>query len=1375
MAGYVVELYKNIRSADGYQPRQKQEDDDKEKQEKFHKKTYVTFGEFDKMAISRVTAFSRMRDMSELSKMWIGDRQKLLLYEIEQDNEVFYRDAEGSEGIYIKADKGIYLSESLFIAVTILQFKEEEDKTDTKQRLKIYRDKILSLVKKKRTEEKEEIYCSVFGTLGTYGFAVMWAADQPSEILKLINEIKGMSAGDNEECDTNEAEHNFLSLFSIFAKNNLEKEAIRERLDCVRGTALLQVTLESALTDVVLSRFGKQFMTEEFLHSAGEHDLIIKTSIKSLYWLFEEKELLDPGEPFYQKHILQTNVRLCDELSVETDWESSMEEEQSGKAKEEKEDYQEQPNRLSEIVKKVKENYKELRKMFFEDFPKTAGMVDSLDLLYSDFVSKISTVSNSMWAYDFGYQFLAILNVIKKYLEKFIAQKIIVPTTQLLEEFREILNCFEYQIIHIAESNNLLIDTPNCHLRYTGQNNLTLYSYFGITKDVIKLCYLMSGKKQQSQIMPLISVDIVPIIESTMYIDYGVSGEDRVINFNLPMMALYNMPEYVPYLYHEIFHYTVPRDRVVRNWIKGIGLTIAAVQNVFRNLFGFYSGIEEENILEKLTRGVFLPAIYRSVCTRYYDKDMAEIKSKNSKGCGNGDIDRKEWKRYERELFEQLKKDASEQHVVVSRNNIIFDVLVDLYNQREELKEAAENLMERAVDEIKDTEIPVILEKIDEFMNELSGMSGEVGNRAKAPVYNKLIGETKLSDESLLHIQELGDMSTALSEVASDIPMVELAGMEPVHYMISYVKIQDGLLKRSNDKPQIQDYIRIGAVLDYLLGFNQRSSYVIQQFDVCEAPFVQIYTGLYYSNKRAGNNPKAFLKELEEKAKCRFCWIRKVYLHYLKEYRIYSPIFEEIINQASVEKRTKDAAKSEKCQDIYDRILKLHCEKYYTLLQTYGTGIMKAIEAAPTYRPEEARTEILKCKEMFNNNLFELNIRWIQEYQKQESFSDLEKCLKDQAEEKQVYEEREIELIKSFRGDVGMAEWETVLKRKGAENYSYEVDDGIEGLCRVTERILQRFSRQNTETYGSVSHELWYRGQGRTSYRLLPSAMRRYAQQNHRSDQLRTYQREAYEEFKFRMDNMSEKQDRIGYTTCDYLALMQHYSAPTIYMDWSENALAALYFALEAYIDPTKLDEQNNDDAALYVLHPNLYNEARNRIMGLKKADTGIFLDKCMKETEQTSTNSLPNLSVKYNEDKYNMFLLGEIGENDSIPAYCGREIKTLQDNFNQEKYLYLPLAIYSSRANARIRAQFGMFMAFNIFTPIGENGNFDYMSLEKIQEFFLDYFNDAEPFMYKVIIKSNCKKKIAGWLKAIGVSKDMIYPELSNIGERIKRTSLHI
>lgn len=85
--------------------------------------------------------------------------------------------------------------------------------------------------------------------------------------------------------------------------------------------------------------------------------------------------------------------------------------------------------------------------------------------------------------------------------------------------------------------------------------------------------------------------------------------------------------------------------------------------------------------------------------------------------------------------------------------------------------------------------------------------------------------------------------------------------------------------------------------------------------------------------------------------------------------------------------------------------------------------------------------------------------------------------------------------------------------------------------------------------------------------------------------------------------------------------------------------------------------------------------------------------------------------------------------------------------------------------------------MAYNIYARPNEGVDYNYLDLENIQKFYLNKAENMKsvkdtkvsPFLYKIIIDRNKCEEIARWLEMLGVSKERIYPELSNIGERIK------
>jgi hypothetical protein len=121
-----------------------------------------------------------------------------------------------------------------------------------------------------------------------------------------------------------------------------------------------------------------------------------------------------------------------------------------------------------------------------------------------------------------------------------------------------------------------------------------------------------------------------------------------------------------------------------------------------------------------------------------------------------------------------------------------------------------------------------------------------------------------------------------------------------------------------------------------------------------------------------------------------------------------------------------------------------------------------------------------------------------------------------------------------------------------------------------------------TRSIGSASTTgtLWYRGASNASYGLLPRLYR----SNGTAGELVGLEREMLAQFRSRsqpyLDNRS-------HTPWGYLFIMQHYGVPTRLLDWSENALIALYFALSA-----AAAKEFPTDAAVWVLDACAWNVA---------------------------------------------------------------------------------------------------------------------------------------------------------------------------------------
>lgn len=112
----------------------------------------------------------------------------------------------------------------------------------------------------------------------------------------------------------------------------------------------------------------------------------------------------------------------------------------------------------------------------------------------------------------------------------------------------------------------------------------------------------------------------------------------------------------------------------------------------------------------------------------------------------------------------------------------------------------------------------------------------------------------------------------------------------------------------------------------------------------------------------------------------------------------------------------------------------------------------------------------------------------------------------------------------------------------------------------------------------SATGTLWYRGARDESYELIPRLYRGDAD----AKKLLVAETDMLDQFRTRSRPLLD--GAVG-DDWEYLFVMQHYGVPTRLLDWSENALLALYFALSA-----AAVHQFDCDAAVWILDPAQWN-----------------------------------------------------------------------------------------------------------------------------------------------------------------------------------------
>lgn len=178
-----------------------------------------------------------------------------------------------------------------------------------------------------------------------------------------------------------------------------------------------------------------------------------------------------------------------------------------------------------------------------------------------------------------------------------------------------------------------------------------------------------------------------------------------------------------------------------------------------------------------------------------------------------------------------------------------------------------------------------------------------------------------------------------------------------------------------------------------------------------------------------------------------------------------------------------------------------------------------------------------------------------------------------------------------------------------------------------------------------------YRGVGDyQNFHLLPTLYRNKSLVNKNSKYITSTENTVYNTFIHKSIPYVDYQFKDKEYFWECLFFMQHYGIPTRLLDWTENPLVALYFALSSAIE-------KKTDAGVWYLNSTIWNK---------------------------------NIHKRINNDTYDL---------NDIKDLFGKEMSSQIENLN---YPIITKGIYN---NSRIIAQKGLFMIFgNDLTPLEES-----------------------------------------------------------------------
>jgi len=240
----------------------------------------------------------------------------------------------------------------------------------------------------------------------------------------------------------------------------------------------------------------------------------------------------------------------------------------------------------------------------------------------------------------------------------------------------------------------------------------------------------------------------------------------------------------------------------------------------------------------------------------------------------------------------------------------------------------------------------------------------------------------------------------------------------------------------------------------------------------------------------------------------------------------------------------------------------------------------------------------------------------------------------------------------------------------------------------------------------SAGHSLWFRGCGKSKHRLVPSLYRHPTVST--QPELEALERQLMVRFRqrsipYHARNLSDDWEALFF--------MQHYGVPTRLLDWTENPLIALHFALMlAPRSSRRKGIHYGGAAAVWVLDPVVWNKA------------------ALKHVSYSGAPLVPG--------------------DEELKGYSPRTTGTPMHSH--------PVALYGAHNSSRIVAQQG------VFTIFGANKG----AMEKLVK------NGAFPpkALTCIVIDANRISRMRKSLLNQGITESVVFPDLEGLARETKR-----
>lgn len=521
----------------------------------------LIWSEYDRINIDKIDNFSDFFAVEDTISQWTGNIQTLHLYSDKSYEDAKLKIRKGTNETevdifysVINPNKHYPLAMIMSLKINELIFSDSDLQKNNQTIMKILEN---------TNHLVHNCPIQSFFSLGEEDVVFVVLGDSIDDFMNLLEKIRTMSFTYNEEeflvC-------NFTNTFLI------QNSQSPEKTKCKRAFANVYISLNKGISEFEFLNVLKNSLGESNVNLSdatiliGEYDVVLKFTNRNerlfdLYFEHSGNAILNANSAFYNKYIKSSKTVWCMDLKDGNTYTNLDFDEShfiSGKTPSNKDG--------KNLNVKIQDVLTRLSKKNLGN-KNTQYVYQNIAYFLKDAAIAFNSAT-TQWRDILSNQINAFIDI----YETFDKQYIQVDTEEYSEEYlidlNETITDMRNSFSHINRSHELFYHTPVSSLHYLGSFNIILLAYYNYISNILNLAFEKPHAEgtQQANIVFFVYFGMTSKIRSKIYMNNNSDPNGvKLVGFELPYAALYDLKKYFISLTHEVYHLVAPYNREKRN------------------------------------------------------------------------------------------------------------------------------------------------------------------------------------------------------------------------------------------------------------------------------------------------------------------------------------------------------------------------------------------------------------------------------------------------------------------------------------------------------------------------------------------------------------------------------------------------------------------------------------------------------------------------------------------------------------------------------------------------------------------------------------------------------------------------------------------